>query len=238
MKLLDLTLDTPEANLALEESLLEWAESTGRECLRFWESPDFFVVLGAGSPVNSDVNIAACEARDIPILRRCSGGGTVVQGPGCFNYTLVLDRQSRGDLETIASTNEAVLGRITTALTACGLEHAAMRGYSDLTSDELKFSGNAQRRRKRFILFHGTVLYGFDLDIISECLGSPEKMPEYRQNRAHEGFITNIDVNPDSLKKAIAEQWQAEEPLDDWPADRTAELARTHYCDQTWIRSI
>jgi len=239
MYLLDLTLETPEQNLALEEALLGWAEEHESECLRLWESPRHFVVLGAGSPCRTDVNAVACDLLGVPVLRRCSGGGTVVQGPGCLNYTLVLDRQTRPELESIAGTNQFVLGLIGAAVRrAAQLEGVAIQGISDLTTGPLKFSGNAQRRRRRFVLFHGTVLHGFDLGLISECLGTPEKMPDYREAREHGGFVTNISVDADQLKREIAREWRAEHPMIDWPAEKMRELAAGRYCDQGWIRGI
>ncbi len=238
MYLLDLTLPTPEENLALEEALLEWGEQNEAECLRLWESPVHFVVMGAGSPMKTDVNIAECERRGIPILRRCSGGGTVMQGPGCFNYTLVLDREARGELGTIKSSNEEILGKVAEALSRCGVPGAKVQGTSDLTAGDLKFSGNSQRRRKRYLLFHGTVLYDFELGMVSECLGSPEKMPEYREGREHGRFVTNIPVDAERAKAEIAKVWGAADVLKDWPRERTEELARGRYADQEWIRSI
>lgn len=238
MYLLDLTLPSPEENLALEEALLEWGEHTGAECLRLWESPEHFVVMGAGSPINTDVNLPVCEKRGIPVLRRCSGGGTVLQGPGCFNYTLVLDRESREGLDTIKISNETILGKIADALSRCGLPGATVQGTSDLTAGDLKFSGNSQRRRKRYLLFHGTVLYDFDLDLVSECLGRPEKMPEYREGREHGRFVTNIAVDGAQAKREIAKVWGAMIELRDWPRERTRELARGRYSNQEWIRSI
>lgn len=247
MDLLDLTLASPAENLALEEALLAWAEQTERECLRLWESDQYFVVLGAGSPLWTDVRVEACRDAGIPILRRCSGGGTVVQGPGCLNYTLVLDKEKRPELDSINSTNEFILGHtaqaIASALIASGtldtdMSQPSMRGISDLTIGDLKFSGNAQRRRKRFILFHGTVLHGFDLALISKCLDTPEKMPDYRENRDHSQFIMNLPVGAGSLKNAIARQWGATAALTDWPREETLRLATTRYADQKWIRSI
>jgi lipoate-protein ligase A len=162
-----------------------------------------------------------------------------VQGPGCLSYTLVLDRETRHEvLGTIASTNEHVLGRVIAALEACGVEGAAIQGTSDLTVGALKFSGNSQRRRKRFILFHGTILYGFDLDLISRCLGTPEKMPEYRGERGHERFVTNVAVDPARLRAELAREWGAEDVLEDWPRERGAELAAGRYRDEEWFRSI
>jgi len=238
MKLLDLSLSTAQKNLALEEALLEHCETTATECIRFWESSGHFVVLGAGSPYKTDVNHPECERRGIPVLRRCSGGGTVIQGPGCLNYTFVLDRETRSGLDSIASTNEVVLGSIAKAMAICGTQGAQIKGYSDLTTGPLKFSGNAQRRRKRFVLFHGTILHSFDLDLISACLDTPEKMPDYREGREHRAFVTNIPVDARQLRNEIATLWDAQEPLMDWPAARTAELAVGRYADQAWITSI
>src|SRR5271167_3895963 len=91
MKLLDLTLPSPAENLGCDEALLDWREENGgEEILRFWESPETFVVAGYANKIATEVNVAACKAKGIPIFRRCSGGGTVLQGAGCFNYALIL----------------------------------------------------------------------------------------------------------------------------------------------------
>src|SRR6266480_945364 len=110
MTLLDLTLPTPAENLACDEALLDAAEScSGGEVLRFWESPEYFVVVGYANKVATEVNVATCEARGIPILRRCSGGGTVVQGPGCLSYALVLSIADNAELRNITAANRFIM---------------------------------------------------------------------------------------------------------------------------------
>ena len=42
-----------------------------------------------------------------------------------------------------------------------------VQGHTDLTVDGLKFSGNSQRRRRKFLLFHGTFLLKFDLTLVT-----------------------------------------------------------------------
>src|ERR1019366_8278201 len=112
MRHLDLTLPSPAENLACDEALLDLCESgEGSECLRFWESQEPFGVVGYANKVAGEVNVAACEARKIPILRRCSGGGTVVQGSGCLNYTLVLPITRDGPLHNIAVANQFIMRR-------------------------------------------------------------------------------------------------------------------------------
>ncbi|MCC6822187.1 MAG: lipoate--protein ligase family protein, partial [Verrucomicrobia subdivision 3 bacterium] len=194
MTLLDLNLASPAENLALDEALLDAAEAgTGGEVLRFWESPTPFVVVGYANKVASEVNIAACEARGIPILRRCSGGGTVVQGPGCLNYAVVLRITADGPTRNISAANQFIMERNRAAVASLTPQSStfniSLRGPTDLALGNLKFSGNAQRRRKNFLLFHGSLLLDFQLPLISELLNMPSLQPDYRNSRAHEEFI-------------------------------------------------
>ena len=92
MKYLELTLPDPASNLACDEALLELFETRRATdgLLRIWEPENHFVVLGHSNRIDSEVDLAACESERISIFRRLSGGGTVMQGPGCLNYTFDL----------------------------------------------------------------------------------------------------------------------------------------------------
>lgn len=108
MRFLNLSFSTPAANLACDEALLDWREEErGGEILRFWESPEPFVVVGYANKIGTEVNASACEAKNIPVYRRCSGGGTVLQGPGCLNYALILRIEAHPALTTISSADES-----------------------------------------------------------------------------------------------------------------------------------
>jgi lipoate-protein ligase A len=112
MNLLDLTLPTPAENLACDEALLDWFEANGGDgVLRFWEPENYFVVVGYGNHVQTEVNVATCDKDGIPIFRRCSGGGTVLQGPGCLNYSLVLKVEEGGPLSSITAANRFIMER-------------------------------------------------------------------------------------------------------------------------------
>ena len=240
MKHLDLTLPSPAANLALEEALLDAAE-TGQsgEVLRFWESPTHFVVVGYANKVASEVNVAACEAKGIPILRRCSGGGTVVQGPGCLNYAVILRITETGPTRSISAANQYVMERVRAGIqSAIGNRQSAIsiQGHTDLALGNLKFSGNAQRRRKNFLLFHGTLLLNFDLPLISELLNMPSLQPDYREDRTHEQFIMNLNLPTDSVKQALAAEWQAREDSASVPSIPSALLEK--YNSTEWNRKF
>jgi lipoate-protein ligase A len=235
MKLLDLTLSSPAENLACDEVLLDTAEAgAGDEVLRFWEPREHFVVVGYANKVATEVNVAACEARGIPVLRRCSGGGTVVQSSGCLNYTLVLRISANGPLHNIGVANQFIMRQNRAALESVVNRPVAIRGHTDLAISERKFSGNSQRRRKHFLLFHGTFLLNFDLALVSELLPMPSKQPDYRESRAHAEFLTNLNVPADEVKAALRHSWKAEKPSKNPPLEKIKALARDKYDTREW----
>src|SRR5688572_16244067 len=151
-RLLDLTLPSPIENLALDETLLDELDDVGGDpVLRFWESSRHFVVLGPSCRLMDDVHVDACEADGVAVLRRASGGGTVLQGPGCLSYALVLPLTLHPQLANIRSTNQFILERMASTLHRWepGTDFV---GTSDLAIDGRKISGNAQRRKRNALL--------------------------------------------------------------------------------------
>jgi hypothetical protein len=57
----------------------------------------------------------------------------------------------------------------------------------------------------------------------------PAKQPAYRQNRAHEKFLTNLNLPPERIKEALKRAWSAEEELGNIPFDVIEKLARERY---------
>jgi lipoate---protein ligase len=232
---IDLTLATPQENLSADEAFLdECEEGDDVEILRFWESPEHFVVLGYSNNVAAEVNVSYCEAHSIPVLRRHSGGGAVVQGPGCLNYALILKMQSTGPLSTLSGTNAFIMARHRDLMQSLLGETVEVQGHTDLTLHAMKFSGNAQWRKHRTLLFHGCFLLHFDIPLVENILRLPAKQPMYRSNRSHEEFMTNVPVSASALKEALRLAWGALEQLNDIPRERIQLLARTRYASPAW----
>src|SRR3954468_12013566 len=117
MEFVDATLPTLAENLARDEALLLEAEAgRGREALRVWEWPSPAVVLGAGGRIADDVDEAACGRDGVPLARRASGGGTVLLGPGCLLYSLVLRYDRAAELRDIRKSYGWILGKVVAAL--------------------------------------------------------------------------------------------------------------------------
>jgi lipoate-protein ligase A len=236
MDYLDLTLPSPEENLALDEALLLEAEAgRGQEVLRVWEWSALAVVLGAGGRLGEDVNEAACRADGVPILRRASGGGTVLLGPGCLLYSLVLAYDREPALAEIVPSYGYILGRIAETLGDV-LPDIEKAGSSDLAAHRVKVSGNAQQRKRGHLLHHGTLLYDFDIGRVGRYLHEPGKQPAYRQRRDHSSFLTNLPVGKVELIRRLRNAWQAGHTSPAWPQAVTAQLVADKYSRADWVR--
>jgi lipoate---protein ligase len=237
MLLLDLALGSPPADVALDEALLSWAAARtpgeDREILRLWESPQYAVVIGRASKTGDEVYLDRCQNDNVPVLRRCSGGASVVIGPGCLMYAVILDLHQSPHLESINVAHKHVTGKLASALRSAG-QPVDVRGHCDLTINNWKFSGNALRITRTHVLYHGTVLHDFDLELVGHYLREPPRQPDYRSSRTHGAFIRNIDVQPETLRKCLIDEWSADQPLIDWPRETTKQLVEEKYSRDEW----
>jgi lipoate-protein ligase A len=235
MNLCDLTLRTPEENLACDEALLDLCEAgDSDELLRFWALPQYFVVLGYANKAATEVNLPLCRKLTMPVLRRCTGGGTVLQGSGVLNYSLILRIDESGPCHSIPATNQFVLERHRDALARLVMANVEWRGQTDLAIGGLKFAGNAQRRRRRFLLFHGSFLLHLDIGLLEQILPQPSRQPDYRINRSHSDFLINLNVADHDIKAALSKTWNATTPLDPIPYDQIDLLTHDKYGLDEW----
>jgi lipoate-protein ligase A len=130
------------------------------------------------------------------------------------------------------------MGRHRAALAALLRADVQRQGHTDLAIDGLKFSGNAQRRKKEFLLFHGSFLLNFDLGLIEKALPMPSRQPEYRANRTHADFLMNLKCPPEVLKNGLRQTWEATENMTAVPHDAIRRLALEKYCLDEWNRKF
>jgi lipoate---protein ligase len=239
MQYIELTLPDPASNLACDEALIELFEA-GRATdglLRIWEPQNHFVVLGHSNRIHSEVDVAACESARISIFRRLSGGGTVMQGPGCLNYSLIL--RNGVDIPIgIAEAFRFVLEHHKQCIQKLIEHRVEIAGTSDLVVNAQKFSGNAQYRKRWFTLVHGTFLLNLDPAIVARCLRLPLTQPAYRQNRSHGCFMRNLDLDPTNVCQALRTVWRATDSFADVPTAMIAALKKSRYCRPDWTRKF
>lgn len=227
-----------EEQLALDEVLLEEAHA-GRlaaPVVRTWMAAEPTVVVGSSSRIDEEVDRDACRRAGARIVRRPSGGLTVVLGPGCVMWSVVAPLPPESP-PPIARLHAALLEPLAAALVAAG-RPVVRRGSSDLAlrdaDGERKVSGNALRVRRAAVLYHGTLLDDFDLDLISRLLRHPPREPDYRAGRDHASFLANLALGRAALDAVVRRGFAARELLAAWPADRVAALVRDRYESVAW----
>jgi lipoate---protein ligase len=235
MKYLDLTFTDPAANLACDEALLDYCEaSNAGEVLRLWEPTKYFVVVGYSNKVSTEVNVPGCQAKKIPIYRRFSGGGAVLQGPGCLNYSLVLGNEHLKSFHSIAESFKAVLEHHQRCFAELVGEPVQIQGTSDLAIGGRKFSGNSQHRKLRYTLFHGTFLLNLDVSLVEATLPMPSKEPLYRTRRSHSDFLKTLLIDGEPVRVRLKKEWDAMEELSFLPGDGVQRVLLDRYSQESW----
>lgn len=239
MKYLDLTFADPAKNLACDEALLNLFDSDKADdsLLRIWEPKNYFVVLGHSNKFGAEVRSPECVAAGIPVLRRISGGGTVLQGPGCLNYSLLLS-PAAFPCGTIGECFDYILKKHRQFVGKLKGGEVRIEGISDLALAGRKFSGNSQYRKRNFILAHGTFLLNFDLALMDRCLRLPAKQPDYRARRPHLEFVTNLQLEPHRFREELARTWDAGREFKEVPWTKIDELSKQRYQRADWTEKF
>ena len=143
----------PYFNLALEEYLLKNYDLQ-EDLFYLWRnSPS--VIYGRNQNPFHEINLGYAHQNNIPVIRRISGGGTVIHDLGNINFTYIT--KSLDHLNDYAH----FLLPIVSILNKLGIETAFIPKCHIYLNDK-KISGNAQTFHKNRVLHHGTIL--FDLD--------------------------------------------------------------------------
>ena len=109
-------------------------------------------MLGTGQEAAREVDLHAAADEQVPVVRRHSGGGAVLIGPGVLNFSAFYAFRDLPGSETIRGAMAAVLQPVLRRSWPIGISPSGTEGLSDLalTRDGAvrKIGGNAQARKK------------------------------------------------------------------------------------------
>ena len=221
-RLLNMGKNTAAMNMAIDEAILAAQKMQPNPTLRFygWSFPAFS--FGYFQDIDSEVDVKACRAEGIELVKRMTGGGTVVHGWE-LTYTLVLSRGAAeiGVSETYQRIGQSLvkafqkLGVSAQCYAACSDSSQAAPNICltnpaehDVMSDDKKLAGVSVRRNRDGILFQGYISLGMPP---ASILDRVSKDPEVQQSVREKSTAINIDgssITRDALIQAVSETFE------------------------------
>lgn len=160
-------------NMAVDEALLQSAQTTGALALRFYQWSEPTLSLGYFQSVADRERHR--PSSELPAVRRSTGGGAIVHDHE-LTYSLtcpIHDRFSSGAQDSVTRMHEAIIAVLHTSfgVTAelCGDQESKAqesflcferRSDLDVMIHEHKIAGSAQRRHHGAMLQHGSIILG------------------------------------------------------------------------------
>lgn len=159
----------PMWNIALDEALLRGViDNSSPNTVRIWRCSKS-VIMGRSQDVRAEVDLELCNKLGIPIIRRCSGGGTVYTDLGNYNYSIVADTRTLEDMSPLRNITRFLCSAIVDLLSQLGCRPRFVPPSSVFIENH-KISGSAQYYLYEGILHHGTLLVNADLELMQKVL--------------------------------------------------------------------
>lgn len=215
--------------LQIEEALLRADERSF--CIINHGSPKAIVMGSSGEP-ETLLDVARVKRDRIPVIKRFSGGGTVVVDEETLFITFILSKEH---LNVHAFPEPILRWSADLYKEAWNIPHFQLR-ENDYCIGEKKCGGNAQYIRKDRWLHHTSFLWDYAGKNMNYLL-LPSKQPKYRENRSHEEFLTRLKDHAMSkedlvqrVKKSLVKQlYISEFDVEKW--EPASHRQATHFID-------
>jgi lipoate-protein ligase A len=150
----------PYFNIATEEYLLKnFSEDI---FILYINEPS--IIVGKHQNTLSEINHEFVRGKNLKVVRRLSGGGTVYHDFGNLNYSFIANG-SEGNLVDFKKFTQPIID----VLQKLGVD-AKIGGKNDIRVGDKKVSGNAEHVFKNRVIHHGTLLFTSELDELNESI--------------------------------------------------------------------
>lgn len=246
-------------NMAIDQAIADLYPALQRPTLRFyrWEPP--CVSLGISQRLDRDINVAACMARGIDIVRRPTGGRAILHDREVTYAIITATNDALVDRGTIVRSYLAISEALLVGLRRLGVEpelaprpaHPRAKsaacfdepGEYEITVGGRKLVGSAQARMGGVLLQHGSLLLHADSRALAELLRLPPSLGGATLDHHLIALDQALGTEPsyesvvESLVRGFESRWPVRferGELTRAELDRAAELAREKYGNAVW----
>jgi lipoate-protein ligase A len=205
-------------NMALDEAILKMVIEKRSPCtLRFYKWSPSTASIGRNQSLNDEVDTNFAEEKGFNVVRRITGGGAVFHDKDKeITYSIVCPIKF---LENLGANKVIEQFEIITQGIIMGLTFYGLKTEKDIIHcpaillDGKKFSGNAQVRKKGYMLQHGTILLDIDPELMYSVLKAPEQVGKSRMVRSVRAKVIGIknhlkDFNEEELINSLKRGFQ------------------------------
>lgn len=240
-------------NMAIDEAILTAQKEQPDPTLRFydWTTPAFS--FGYFQDIASEVDVEACYADGIELVKRMTGGGTVVHGWD-VTYTLILPRQA-GEM-SISETYHLLGKSLVKAFEILGIpaecytdktdssqssENICLTNpaENDVMCNGKKLAGVSVRRNRNGILFQGYISLDIPPDPILKRVSKHAEIQEMLCKKSAAINMEGRFIKRSSLIQAICETFEVGITFHSGKLSQTEKaeaetLVRTKYATAAW----
>jgi lipoate-protein ligase A len=185
-------------NMAIDRAvMLSHSKESVPPTVRFygWNPPA--ISIGYFQSLTDEVEIDICKKLNIDYVRRITGGGAVFHEDE-LTYSIVISESHPSIPRNILKSYGRICGAIIRGLSHIGIE-SEYSPINDIISNGKKISGNAQTRKIKTVLQHGTVLSDVNVDKMFSVLKVPNE-------KIKDKMINNIKERVTSIKHILGNE--------------------------------
>ncbi|MBS3176579.1 lipoate--protein ligase family protein [Candidatus Woesearchaeota archaeon] len=234
-------------NMALDEALTESIGSgVAPATLRFYTWSPPAISIGYFQSLTEEVDSEECKKNKIDLVRRMTGGGAVFHDKE-ITYSFIVKENNPLIHKDLLKSYQHICGAIVYGLSQFGLG-AEFAPINDILVGGKKISGNAQTRKNKCILQHGTLLLDVDVDNMFSLLKVPNEKLKGKLIAEVKERVTSMRhclgrlVTPEEMQQALLKGFQKTFPVPFFdgtisPSElqKALMLKTTKYLNRQWL---
>jgi len=187
--------NTAANNMAIDRAVLV-VNSEGKvpPTVRFYEWIPPAISIGYFQSLEEEVDLDMCDKHGVDYVRRITGGGAVFHEHE-LTYSIVIPESHKEIPKNIMDSYGRICGAIIKGLKNLEIE-SLYKPINDIISNGKKISGNAQTRKHKTVLQHGTVLMNVDVEKMFSVLKVPDE-------KIRDKLISDVKERVTSVKHVL-----------------------------------
>lgn len=190
-------------NMGLDEAIMQGImKGISPPTIRFYTWQPSAVSIGNFQGLHNEVDLKACKAHKVNVVRRLTGGGAVYHDElGELTYSIIGPENDFP--KDIKKSYQKICSYLIKGLAGIGIK-SDFCPINDILADGKKISGNAQTRRSGVLLQHGTILYDVNVDLMFKLLTVDKAKVSDKLIRSVKKRVTRVKDHSNAGIKELA----------------------------------